>query len=65
MLLGEEIELRGANRPLKLWTVPGTERAGGPGATVGTVDAGVTEDASSEDGAGRAPVAFGRAGDAD
>jgi adenylate cyclase len=58
MPLGDEIELRGANRPLRLWTVPGTERAGGPGATAGTVDGGVAEDASSEDGAGRASVAF-------
>jgi adenylate cyclase len=58
MPLGDEIELRGANRPLRLWTVPGTERAGGPGATAGSVDGGVAEDASSEDGAGRASVAF-------
>jgi adenylate cyclase len=61
MLLGHEIELRGANRRLRVWTVPGTERAGGLGATAATVDAGVAEDASSKDGAGRASVEFDRA----
>jgi adenylate cyclase len=65
MLLGEEIELRGANRPLKLWTVPGTEREKGRDATPGTVAGGGAEDASSEDGAGRASVALGRAAGAD
>jgi adenylate cyclase len=46
-LLGDEIELRGANRPLKLWTVPGTQKPGGSDGVVAGVVAAVSEDARS------------------
>jgi adenylate cyclase len=47
MLLGDEIELRGANRQLKLWTVPGTEKRSGPDGVATGVVASVVGDASS------------------
>jgi adenylate cyclase len=46
MLLGDEIELRGANRPLKLWTVPGTQKPGGRDGVAADVVATVAEEAS-------------------
>jgi adenylate cyclase len=46
-LLGDEIELQGANRPLKLWTVPGTQKPGSPDGVAAGAVAAVAEDASS------------------
>jgi adenylate cyclase len=46
MLLGDEIDLRGANRPLKLWTVPGTQKPGGPDGKAADVVATLAENAS-------------------
>jgi adenylate cyclase len=53
MLLGDEIDLRGANRPLKLWTVPGTQKPDRPaGEAAGPTD-GETAGPPAGEAAGR------------